>query len=80
MKYLVDLIGYNTKYKFPKHGETVILLCPLSEDESNLSDSVKKTKMRNVSYTIHSTNNEGNEAGFGWLWLYNPKTRSYDIR
>lgn len=39
-----------------------------------------KFKISGNVYYVHELNNEGNDAGFGWVWLYNPITRFYDYK
>lgn len=39
-----------------------------------------KFQVKGNVYFIHELNNEGNDAGFGWVWLYNPVTSFYDYK
>lgn len=83
MKYVVDLKGFNEKYKFPQQGEMVYIKPPLSEDESKLQINFSVTQKFPYSKSTHmvcETNFDGNDAGFGWVWLKNLSTKHYDYK
>lgn len=83
MKYFVNLKGYNEKYKFPQNGEKVFIKAPLTEEVTVIKFTPENPSGLNkpkYTHIVHTVNNEGNEAGFGWVWLYNPKTKNYDYK
>lgn len=77
MKYLVDVNYYlNENFNFPQNGEKVYLKPPLPEYiPQSPSQIIDKTL-----YIVHTYNSQGNDAGFGWVWLWNKKNQTYDYR
>ncbi len=88
MKYVVDLVGFNDKYKFPQQGDKVCIKPPLTEEETAFTNTFQFTTPNSSvsvypqtqTYFVHEKNHEGNDAGFGWVWLFNSKTRHYDYK
>lgn len=88
MKYVVDITGFNDKYKFPQQGEKVYLIPPLTEEQTAFQNTftftIPKSSVsvcvQTQTYFVHEKNHEGNDAGFGWVWLWNSSTKNYDYK
>jgi hypothetical protein len=84
VKFLVDLTGFNCKYKFPQQGDKVFIKLPLTEEETSLTIQFNAInnilRPKDYTHTVQEVNSEGNEAGFGWVWLYNVETKVYDYK